>query len=398
MLELNQHFSRVSRSMTRDLLGYMTRDNFVSFASGAPDTQLLDHAGLRQCIETTLDNSGPAIFQYGPTEGEPELRQALAKEMAHRGLTSASADDILVYTGSQEFLFLIAQAMINPGDVVLTETPTYPAAIQAFTMAGARVIGVECDDDGVLPQNLDQALKQHNPKAVYLIPAFHNPRGVTMSPERKTAIRGVLANYPALLIEDDAYSPLAFDGQPVEPLTAGLESENGAAYMASLSKFVSPGLRLGGVLLPRWLYQTALVAKQVSTLHSSVLDQRAVATWLGSDRRQPTLQTMRTTYQQRATAMRAALTDALPEGTHLTQPAGGMFIWADLPTDNGQQWDTLALIDQALEREVAFVPGTEFVVDEALGKASLRFSFASNPTEVMQRGVARIAELFAAQR
>ena len=419
MLPLNREFSHVARSMTRDLLGYISHDDFISFAGGAPDPTLLDTSGITECVRTVLDDSGPDVFQYSVTKGEPELRQAMAREMQRRHLP-ARADNILISTGSQEILFLLARVIINPGDTVLVEAPTYPAAIQAFTMTGARVIPVPCDDNGIIPSELERALRDYDPVITYLIPVFQNPTGRSMSERRKDEVRRVLADHRSLLVEDDAYSPLAFDGNAREPLSYTYESESGAVYLASLSKFLSPAFRIGAALLPNWLLQPMVVAKQVSTLHGSVIDQRAAALWLdrvepdGVSSRDRALNTMRSTYQARCNALRTELLDIVPDGTHITDPDGGMFVWIDFPDELRPQVNTLSLIDDAIEHEIAFVPGTEFFPHDSQptsvyrnverkdsttinadtkleGQLSIRFSFAGNSIPVMKTGMERFA-------
>lgn len=376
----------VASSPVRDLLALTARPEVISFAGGLPDPALMDVDGLRAAFAAALAGGEAAhSLQYGPTEGDPALRELLADLLRSRGL-EANADDVLVTTGSQQALALLATALVRPGDRVLVESPSYLAALQAFRLAGADIIALPPgDDDGPLPDALAAALDDHTPALVYLVPTFQNPTGRTITPARRAALADVLAGR-CWVIEDDPYGELRYEGTAPPPLASEPPLAGQVAYVSSLSKVAAPGLRLGWTLAPPALRQALVIAKQATDLHTASVTQAAARHWLEAGRLAPALERARAAYRARRDAMVAGLPAALPPGTAFTRPDGGMFVWARLPAGH----DAAALLRSALAHDVAFVPGAPFYA-AAPDPRTLRLSFTTHAPAALAEGLARLA-------
>lgn len=365
-----------------------TRPDLISFAGGLPSPRLFDVSGIQESADAVLSSSPAKALQYGQTEGSPELRQALCDLMASRGLP-CSPDQLLVTTGSQQGIDLLGKVMLDPGDAVALERPTYLAAIQIFSFYEANFFGVEVDAQGVDVTALEQILAQHRPKLLYLVPTFGNPSGVTLSRERRQRLLELVTRYQVLLVEDDPYSELRFSGEAEPPLIALAtpEQRRWCVYLSSLSKILSPGMRLAWILAPSELLAKLTVAKQAADLHTSTLTQQVAAHYLASGRLAPHLQLARAAYSQQAQAMASALQRHFPPATLQFQtPQGGMFIWAQLSS----QVNTAELLPKAAAEGVLFVPGRPFFATHPKVNY-LRLSFATQTPEEIEEGVRRLA-------
>ena len=376
-------------SPVRDILALTERPGVVSFAGGLPAPELFDVSGLRDAFAAAL--TGPAArraLQYSTTEGDPSLRAAVAARLTSRGLQT-EPDQLLITSGSQQALTLIATVLLEPGDRVLVEEPSYLAALQCFGLAGATAVPVPCDDDGLIPEALDELIAAHRPKLLYTIPTFHNPTGRTLPEQRRRALATVAQRTGLQVVEDDPYGELRYSGEPIPPIAKLPESGDRVLAVSTLSKIAAPGLRLGWVRAPRMLLRRLTIAKQAADLHSSTIDQAAAAIWLGTTDLDAHVARLRDAYGARRDALLEGLAAALPSGSAHNHPGGGMFVWARLPDG----WDAEALLPRALEHDVAYVHGAPFFSGPP-DRATLRLSFTAHPPEEIRAGLQRLADAF----
>ena len=375
----------VASSPVREILALTARPGVISFAGGLPAPELFDAPALRAAFAAALtDAAAGRSLQYSTTEGDPELRAAIATRLTARGLPTG-ADDLLVTSGSQQALTLAATVLVEPGACVLVEEPSYLAALQAFGLAGARVVPVACDDDGLDPDAVAAAAAAHGARLLYTIPTFHNPTGRTLPLERRLTLAAVAERAGLWLIEDDPYGELRYGGDPLPSLATLPGATDRTLALSTLSKVAAPGLRIGWVRTPPALRQALVVAKQAADLHSSTVDQAAAARWLAAVDLDAHLGVLRAEYGRRRDALLAGLTSALPPGSTHNHPDGGMFVWARLPDG----WDAERLLTRALAHDVAFVPGFPFFAGEP-DRAALRFSFTTHAPAEIAEGLARL--------
>jgi 2-aminoadipate transaminase len=374
-------------SPVRELLALTERPGVISFAGGLPAPELFDVAGLRAAFAAVLESeAGARALQYSTTEGNPALRAAIADRLSSRGV-STGVDDLLITSGSQQALTLVATLLLEPGDRVLVEEPSYLAALQCFQLAQAECVPVPCDEDGLIPEALEPLIVQHRPKLLYTVPTFHNPTGRTLPLERRRRLVALADRTGVWVVEDDPYGELRYAGEPVPALASMAEADARVLSVSTLSKTVAPGLRLGWVRAPRSLLRPLTIAKQAADLHSSTIDQAAAAVWLAATDLDAHVAGLRAAYGARRDALLNGLAAALPPGSTHNWPEGGMFVWARLP----EGWDAAALLPRALEREVAYVPGEHFFSGPP-DRASLRLSFTTHQPDEIAHGLDRLAE------
>ncbi|GAA2639332.1 aminotransferase-like domain-containing protein [Paractinoplanes durhamensis] len=381
-----QRLAGVASSPVRDLLALIDRPEVISFAGGLPAPELFDLDGVRAAFDRAL--SGPAArrnLQYAPTEGNLALRTLVAARMTARGLPTTAAD-LLVTTGSQQALTLIAAALLDPGDVVAVEEPTYLAALQCFQLAGCRIVTVPSDQDGVDPDALEAVIATERPKLLYLVPTFANPTGRTLGLDRRATVAALAARHGMWVVEDDPYGELRYRGAPVPALAAQPGAEEHVLHLGSFSKIAAPGLRLGWVRTPASLRSALTVAKQAADLHTSTIDQAAAAEWLAATDLDTHLAGLRDAYRARRDAMMAAIPATAPAGSTWTDPDGGMFAWLRLPGGI----DTATLLPAALAADVAFVPGAPFYAGRP-DTATMRLSFTTHTPAEIAAGMGRLA-------
>src|SRR3954451_10611406 len=382
---LAQRLSGVASSPVRELLALLDRPGVISFAGGMPAPELFDLDGVRAAYDSVL--WGPAArraLQYAPTEGDRELRARVAARLTARGLLT-TVDDLLVTSGSQQALTLVATALLDPGAVVLVEDPTYLAALQCFQLAGARVVPVPTDAEGMDPAALADALRREQAALVYLVPTFSNPTGRTMPEQRRAEIVELTARAGVWVVEDDPYGELRYRGAAVAPLAAHAGAEQHVLHLGSFSKIAAPGLRLGGLRAPSSVLPALTVAKQAADLHTSTIDQAAAAAWFAATDVEAHVLHLRAASRLRRDAMVQALPGVLPAGSSWTDPDGGMFVWARLPG----AIDTAQLLGPALHADVAFVPGAAFYAGTP-DRATLRLSFTTHTPERIVEGLDRL--------
>jgi 2-aminoadipate transaminase len=375
----------VRSSPVRDILALTERDDVVSFAGGLPAPELFDASGLRAAFAAVLaGEAAERSLQYSTTEGDPSLRAAVARRLCARGLTTA-ADDLLITSGSQQALTLVAAALLEPGDRILVEDPSYLAALQAFTLAGAVPVAVPCDDDGLDPAALDALIAEHRPRLLYTVPTFHNPTGRTLPVERRRAVAEAAARHGLWLVEDDPYGELRYAGEALPPIATLPGAEDRTLALSTLSKIAAPGLRIGWVRAPAGLRRALVVAKQAADLHTSTVDQAAAARWLSEVDLDAHVARLRAVYRERRDTLLSGLAAALPEGSTHTRPDGGMFVWARLPDGH----DAEALLHRALDHGVAYVPGAPFFAGRP-DPRTLRLSFTAHAPDRLRIGLERL--------
>jgi DNA-binding transcriptional MocR family regulator len=392
-----QRLNNVETSAIRELFKLLGKPGIISFAGGFPDGAMFDVDGIREASARVLANeSGPAL-QYGATEGYNPLREQLAHFMTSKGVSGMTPESLIVTTGSQQALDLIAKTLLDEGDVALVEAPTFLATIQCFRLYGPQVLGVPIDADGVRVDLLEEMMAKHKPKLVYLIPTFGNPSGAMLSLERRLRVLELAVKYQTVVVEDDPYGDLYFGEAPPPSLLALSDRVPGSrdwlVHCGSLSKVLSPGLRVGWLIAPAALLQRATMCKQFSDAHTSTFAQATAAEYLRSGRMPATLDHVRSVYAQRAATMGAALQREFGDGLAFSQPKGGLFFWARLTGARGQLNDGATLAKKAIDQGVAFVPGAPFFSDHP-DATTLRLSFATADVAKIEEGLQRLGRAF----
>ena len=398
-MQFADRLNQVETSAIRELFKLLGKPGIISFAGGFPDSALFDVSGIQAAANQVLVDTPGAALQYGATEGYGPLREQLAALMRARGTAELAAEQLIVTTGSQQALDLIGKTMINPGDRVIVEGPTFLATIQCFRLYGADLVSAPIDANGVDTDQLEVLMEQHRPKLVYLIPSFGNPSGATLSLERRRRVLELAVKYQTLVVEDDPYGEVYFDVPPPPSLLALSGSVPGSrallAHCGSLSKVLSPGLRIGWLVAPAELLARATMCKQFSDAHTSTFAQSTAAAYLAAGHLPAALARVRQVYAGRAQAMADALRRELGAAVAFTQPQGGLFFWVRLTGAGGASTDAAALARRAIEQGVAFVPGSPFFAQAPDG-ATLRLSFATVGLADIDEGVRRLARALAA--
>jgi 2-aminoadipate transaminase len=384
--QMARRAEKMNPSVIREILKVTEKPGIISFAGGLPSPLTFPIDAMREASERVLRDDGKAALQYAASEGYAPLREWVAQDLLKQGM-HVSPDQVLITTGSQQGLDLVAKILIDAGSRILVETPTYLGALQAFTPMEPIAVGVNSDDHGVDPADLRAKVGTGADKArfVYLLPNFQNPTGRTMTEDRRAAVAQVAVECGLPIIEDNPYGDLWFDAPPAPSLSS--RHPEGSVYLGSFSKILAPGLRLGYLVAPTALYPKLLQAKQAADLHTPSFNQRVVAEVLKDgfiDRHVPTIRAL---YKQQCKAMLAAL-DREMAGLGLTwnRPVGGMFLWVQLP----KGLKAIPLLAKAVEKGVAFVPGSAFYAEGA-DESTLRLSFVTATVDQINTGMAALA-------
>ncbi len=400
-LQFADRLNNVETSAIRELFKLLGRPGIISFAGGFPDPAMFDVEGIREASAKALQEEPGGALQYGATEGYEPLRQQLSHFMATKGegrpgtAVTVAPNELIVTTGSQQALDLLGKCLISPGDKVIVEGPTFLATIQCFRLYGADLISAPVDGNGVNTDELEKLIAEHKPKFVYLIPTFGNPSGALLSLERRKKVLELAVKYQTLVVEDDPYGDLYFGEAPPPSLLALSSTVPGSrellAHCGSLSKVLSPGLRVGWMIAPADLLANAVMCKQFSDAHTSTFAQATAAQYLKAGRMPATLTNVRKVYAERAQAMGEALTRELGDTVEFTQPQGGLFFWAKLTGKGGKVKDANEFAKRAIEQGVAFVPGAPFFAANA-DVATFRLSFATAGVDKIHEGLARLGK------
>ncbi len=385
----------ITSSVIRELLKVTSQPDVISFGGGFPAGELFPIERVKEACDTVLTKNGSMALQYSQTEGYAPLRELIAESACQYGIRVTS-ENVVITTGSQQALDLLGRIFLNRGDRVLTESPTYLGALQAWNVYGAEYATVASDNDGLQTDQLEEVIGT-NIKFMYVLPNFQNPTGVTIPLERRIKIVELADRYNVPIIEDDPYGQLRFEGEHLSPLVAlddELRSKDKPTYLGNViytstySKILAPGLRVGWVIAPAEVIKKLVQAKQGADLQSSTFDQYlayelASGTWLKDH-----IALIRKEYKERRDAMLQAFEDFMPEGTTWTRPQGGLFLWLKLP----EQCNTVELFPKAIEEKVAYVPGASFHPNGG-GENTMRLNFSACNPETIRIGVERLSKM-----
>lgn len=399
-----QRMRWMGSSAIRELLKLTSQPDVISFAGGLPAPELFPVKEMEAATQRVLAQHGSQALQYSTTEGYSPLREWIVTKMAQYGI-EAAPENVLITSGSQQALDLIGKVLLNPGDLVLTERPTYLGALQAWQAYQAEFVTVPIDDDGLRTgAALEKALSA-GPKFMYLLPNFQNPGGVTLPLGRRWEIIAVADRYGIPIIEDDPYGELRYEGEHIPPLVVldarklDLGNSNGrnlingnVIYLSTFSKTLAPGLRLGWMVAPTSVIEKCVMAKQGMDLHTSSLVQMVAYEVVKDGFLKEHINHIRRIYRERRDVMLAAMSRYFPPEVHWTRPQGGLFLWVTLP-----EWlDAAEVFNKAVANKVAFVPGTSFFPDDS-GHNTMRLNFSNARPEQIEVGIRRLGEVLAAE-
>ncbi len=378
--------SRMPVSAIREILKVTEHPEIISFAGGLPAPELFPVDAIAKAHADVFADEGPAALQYSTTEGWRPLREWIARRMQKRGI-AASADRVLITTGSQQGIDLVGKVFIERGDAVVVENPTYLAALQAFSGYEASFISIDSDDEGMRVDQLENALKYSSPKLIYIVSEFANPKGTTLPYERRQKLIELSARYRVPILEDNPYSELRYAGEWPQPLAA-LDRDGLVIHISTFSKTLSPGMRLGWLIASEEILQMVVVAKQAADLHTSTIEQRAAARLLESFDYDGHVGHLCEVYGERCQAMLSAMERYFPAEARWTRPEGGLFLWVELP----ERVSAEKLFEEAIAERVAFVPGTSFFACERKLNF-MRLNFSNQKPEMIEEGIKRIASV-----
>jgi 2-aminoadipate transaminase len=384
----SQSSSLMRSSAVRDLMSVIGRADVISFGGGLPFIGGVPPESISGVMNAVLDKGMAEAFQYGETEGRDRLKNILVDVMAHEGIR-ATPEHILITTGSQQALDLLGRIFIDRDDLIVIEGPTYLGALSAFLPNGPRIITVPLDDEGIMIDDLERQLDAAGgarPKFIYVVPNFHNPAGVTMSEGRRRRLLDLTAEREILLIEDNPYGMLRFEGESCQPLAAMRPGH--IVYLGTLSKIVSPGIRTGWVFGPAPIIERLSILKQSADLCSSALNQMFAEEFLSSGLWLKNIENLKPIYRSRRDAMLEALEEHFPGEATWTRPEGGMFIWATLP----HFLDAQKMLPLAINEKVAYVPGSAFFADGS-GSNNMRLNFSYADEELIAEGIKRLGKV-----
>ncbi|MGF1504191.1 MAG: PLP-dependent aminotransferase family protein [Chloroflexi bacterium] len=392
---------RVQSSIIREILKMMAVPGIISFAGGLPAPEFFPKERIAAATQRILmGEQGTAALQYGITEGFIPLRELIVERMSRRGIELA-VENVVITSGAQQALDTVGKLLVTPGDRILVENPTYLGAIQAWNLYGADWVTIETDEQGMVPDALEAAIKAGGAKLIYLVPNFQNPTGITLTGERRQQIVELANRYQVPIVEDDAYGDLRYEGEDIDPLLAydarvtnglkdGILHDGNVLYMGTFSKSLCPGVRIGWVAGPSSVIRRFVQAKQSADLHTSTFTQMVVHETSRDGWIDEHVQMLRSVYQERRDLMMSLMEEKFPAGTSWTQPEGGLFLWATLP----EQINATELLNSAVEQLVAYVPGSPFFPNGG-GHNTLRMNFSNATPEQIRVGIDRLAAVFA---
>ncbi len=391
-------YAQRTRGMTaseiRALFAVASRPEVVSLAGGSPYVSALPLDAVGQMLGEVVARQGPNALQYCIGQGELPVREVICEVMSLEGIdarSGASPDDVVVTVGAQQALDLVSRVFLDPGDVVLAEGPSYVGALGVFQAAQADVVHVPMDDLGLIPEALEEAIAAvaksgRRAKFLYTVPTYHNPGGVTLPEARRERVLEICQRAGLLVLEDNPYGLLGFEGEPVPALRSRVR--DGVIYLGTFSKTFSAGVRVGWVLAPHAVREKLVIASEAQILCPSMLAQSAVTAYFTTMPWREQLKTFRSLYAERRDAVLGALDDFMPAGAHWTRPAGGFYVWLTLPPG----LDSKAMMPRAVNARVAYVPGTGFYAD-GTGREHLRLSYCFPPPERIREGVRRLGDV-----
>ncbi len=393
-MELNyaKRFDGITGSAIRDIFKLLTNPAIISFAGGNPANSALESDVVSRLAQKVLAEHGTQLLQYGQTEGYAPLRESAAEFFKHNGV-DVRPEQLLPVTGSQQALDLICKALLDPGDSMLVESPTFLGALQTFKLYQANLVPVDTDGDGVIPELLEEKIVKHNPKLIYLIPTFQNPTGRTLTLERRKAVAEIIARHPGVvLIEDDPYRDLRYAGEAL-PAIKAFDTTDRIVYCNSFSKIISPGLRVAAAVCTEpTLMRKLVIGKQSTDVHSPNLNQAIVDAYLREGILMDHIRKISESYGKQMAKMQEMLS-TFPASVKYTRPDGGIFLWVELP----EGFNATKLLTTATEMGVAYIPGTHFYAVPDTHHNTMRLNFSNATLENIEKGMTILKELFISQ-
>ena len=378
----------LSGNAIREIFKLLAQPDVVSFAGGMPASVCLPAEDVKRLAVECLERNPVGLLQYGSTEGYLPLRQTLTSFVNRVGIENQTIDNVLVISGGQQGIDLACKTMLNKGDKVLVQKPTYLAVLHILKTYEAKPIGVETNDEGLDLEDLEKKIVSENPKFVYLVPNFSNPTGKTLSVQSRKKVAELSKKYGVLIVEDDPYRELRYSGEHL-PSIKSFDTHGGVLYLSSISKVIAPALRVGYAVGAEELIRKMTICKQAVDVHTNTLAQAVVNEYITRDMLFPALEKAIPVYRKKRDVMIAALEREMPASFRFTRPDGGLFIWGEF-TDGTS---AVAKFKAAVENKVAFVSGTDFYADGS-GENTLRLNFSNATEEQIEIGVKRLAEVF----
>ena len=383
-LTFARRFDGVSGSAIREIFKMIAKPGMISFAGGNPALSALPDETVARIAREVLEQDGKRILQYGATEGYPPFLESL---MAYvKAQLGCDIPAVLPVTGSTQAMDLLCKALINPGDVILVENPSFLGNLQCMHLYEAQLVPVESDEHGLIPEKVEEAMERYHPKMLYVIPTFQNPTGKTLALERRRPIAELAAKYGVVVAEDDPYRDLRYAGKAL-PSIKSFDREGWVVFLGSFSKIISPGLRVGFMAGDPRILRKCTIGKQSSDVHTANLNQAIVDRFLRENLLPAHIASICGSYREQLGAMLEELR-AFPEGTRYTRPEGGLFVWVELPSGI----DAKELLEQAVARHVAYVPGTHFYCDGG-HENTLRLNFSNSTIPQIHEGMTVLREL-----
>lgn len=381
----SERILKTPKSFIREILKVTEDNDVISFAGGLPNPVSFPQKTLQESMNRIMEEEGAKPFQYSTTEGLRSLREYIAKRYERQHNLKVTADDILITTGSQQGLDLMGKVLINKGDTVLLEKPSYLGAIQAFTLYEPEFIQVNLQEDGLDIEQLKVELKKKPVKLMYIVPNFQNPTGLTYSREKRTEIAAILAEYSTILIEDDPYGDLSFDGETFPYISEkGLENN---VLFGSFSKIITPGMRIGWICTKnRELMSHLVTAKQAADLHTNIFSQFLINDYLRHNDVDLHITKIRSLYKEQCSVMLDAIDRYFPKDVKVTRPKGGMFLWVTLPDEKS----SMEIFNRAMEMKVSFVPGNPFYT-QGNSFSTMRLNYTNSSALMIEEGIKRLA-------
>ncbi len=386
MWKVTPHVLGLEASIIREILKISSKPGVINLAGGLPAPELFPITQLQKCMSDVVQKYGPSAFQYSLSMGVVELREEIAKRATERG-TASTKDNVLITSGAQQAIELIARAFIEPGDYILTENPTYLGALQAFNYYKAQYTSAEMDNEGMIIDQVEQKIKEHNPKLIYTVSNFQNPTGITMSFERRKQLVELAARYNVPIIDDNPYGDIRFEGEHVPTLKSISGDE--VIALRTFSKIISPGIRIGWMNSPSDILPHIEKVKQCTDLHSGTFSQYMIYEFLSQGMLEPHLKVISADYKNKRDVMLLAMKTYFPDGVSWTEPEGGLFLWVELP----KHMSAKELLPKAIDLKVAYVYGQPFF-PSGDGENTLRLNYCNATPENIEEGIKRLAILF----
>lgn len=383
---MSRNIAGMSGEVVREILKLTQQPDIISFAGGMPSTDALPHEALREISALVFEKYRGGVLQYGTSEGFLPLREYIIEWMNKKGV-QANLEEVIVTSGSQQGIDLTAKAFLDQGDGVIMEKPTYLTAIQIFQLYGAAFSFADSDEEGLVPSSLSSIAKKSNNKLLYLVPSFQNPTGITLNEERRKELPGLMSELNLVLIEDDPYGDLVYDGNNNCPVKA-FDQDGRVVYLGSFSKIISPGLRVGFTVGPATIIEKLVIGKQTSDVHTCNLAQAIIYEFCARGLLEPHLDSLIKQYRKKRDLMLELMDRYFPQAVKWNKPKGGLFIWVRLPEEKRAE----DLLKEAVKEKVAFITGECFYV-EGGGSNTFRLNFSNATLEQIEVGMTRLGKV-----